>query len=405
MKTWKSKLLLIVLVTIVTLIAVTAYNWPSIQRLMSVNSLFSPEKIVSNLSNMRRLFFYKDMDGNTEDHIPFKVNLQPLPESFEYGGQTYPLADWQKQRSVTAMVVLKDGEIVHERYEQGTKQTDLRISWSVAKSFLSALMGVVVAEGAIDSLDDPVIKYVPTLKGSAYTKASIRNVLHMASGVHFNEDYLDRSSDINKMGRVLALGGSMDEFAVGILEVDRKPGTERQYVSIDTHVLGMVIRGATGRTIPDLLEEKILQPMGLAANPYYLTDGSGIAFVLGGLNMQTRDYARFGLMFAQNGVLNGTQIVPAAWVAESTVNSAPAATKATGVQKALGYGYQWWVPPEAELGEFFAVGIYGQYIYVNQQAGIVVAVNSADRRFKEGGGWVKLADVESFRAIAQHYKN
>lgn len=399
----KKKTSQFVLVAIVILLVGVFYNLGNIQRLLNANSLFSEEKIVANFSNIKGAFFSQDLNGNTDSLVPFKEQLQPLPEHFTFFGKTFSLSQWQQERSVTAMVVLKDGVIVHEQYNQGTRQNDLRISWSMAKSFLSSLLGVVYAEGAIESLDDPVIKYVPALKGSAYEKASLRNVLHMASGVHFNEDYLDSSSDINKMGRVLAIGGSMDEFAASINESDREPGAERQYVSIDTHVIGMVIRGATGRSIPELLQEKILMPMGLAADPYYATDGDGVAFVLGGLNLQTRDYARFGLMFAQNGVLNGAQIVPADWVAESTADSAPASTIASGITQAFGYGYQWWVPPAAEKGEFFAVGIYGQYIYVNQQAGVVVAVNSADRKFKDNGGWVKLVDIESFRAIAKHY--
>src|SRR5699024_857552 len=154
---------------------------------------------------------------------------------------------------------------------------------------------------AIEDIDEPVTKYVPALVGTAYDGATIRNVLQMASGVRFNEDYLDYDSDINRMGRVLALGGSMDEFAAGLTARERPPGQAWQYVSIDTHVIGMVVRGATGRSVIDLMAEKLVQPMGLEAAPFYVTDGYGTAFVLGGLNMPTRDYARFGQMFLQNG--------------------------------------------------------------------------------------------------------
>src|SRR5699024_10016887 len=107
------------------------------------------------------------------------------------------------------------------------------------------------------------------------------DVLQMASGVEFNEDYLDPKSDINKMGRALALGGSMDDYAAGFRKRDREPGAEWKYVSIDTHVAGMVIRAATGKSVIELLDEKIMQPLRLEQNPYYLTDGYGVAFVLG----------------------------------------------------------------------------------------------------------------------------
>jgi CubicO group peptidase (beta-lactamase class C family) len=225
----------------------------------------------------------------------------------------------------------------------------LRISWSVAKSYLSALMGVLVNEGTIASIDDPVTKYAPSLASSAYAGSSIRNVLNMSSGVTFDEDYLDYDSDINKMGRVLALGGSMDEFTTEIKDSFTAPGTDWKYVSIDTHVLSMVIRGAMpGSNIADLMAKHVTGPMGLEATPYYLTDGFGVAFVLGGLNQRTRDYARMGLMFLQDGRLGETKIIPADWVAASTVPSAP-----TDPDQ-YGYGYQWWMPRDARPGEFTA---------------------------------------------------
>ena len=154
----------------------------------------------------------------------------------------------------------------------------------------------------------------------------------------------------------------------------------------------MVIRGATNRTIPDLLSEKIIAPMGLEYEPYYLTDGSGVAFVLGGLNLTTRDYARMGQMFLQNGMYNGQQIVPAEWVAASTAPTAPTEPGA------IGYGYQWWVPKGAAQGEFMARGVYGQYIYINQADGVVIATNAADRKFRNPG--VADQNVDTFRLIS-----
>lgn len=253
-------------------------------------------------------------------------------------------ARWVTDRTVTSVLVLKDGQIVHEAYYQGTEADDLRISWSVAKSYLSALFGILMDEGAITSLDAPVTDYAPMLKGGAYDGATIRNVLQMTSGVTFDEDYLDYDSDINRMGRVLALGGKMDEFAAGLNETFVPPGDTWQYTSIDTHVIGMVARGATGRDIPELMAEKLIGPLGLEHSPLYLTDGVGVAFVLGGLNVTTRDYARFGQMILQNGVWQGQQIVPANWIAASTQASAPTEPDR------IGYGYQWWIPGRRNRG-------------------------------------------------------
>ncbi|MBU2983388.1 beta-lactamase family protein [Lentibacter algarum] len=373
------------LVLVIAGVALWLFKREEITRVLAVNSLFSQEKIVSNFSHMDKLFLSSPVprgDGPVTD-LPLGGPLA-LPAGYD---------DWVKTRSVTSAVVLKDGLLRHEAYYLGTGPDDKRISWSVAKSFLSALMGVVIAEGAITSIDDPVTKYAPSLKGSAYDGASIKDVLQMSSGVTFNEDYLDFWSDINKMGRVLALGQSMDGFAEGLTETYAKPGQKWQYVSIDTHVIGMVIRGATNRRIADLLSEKIIAPLGLEAEPYYVTDGHETAFVLGGLNMTTRDYARFGQMVLQNGEWQGEQIVPAAWLAESTK---PSANTAAGMRQ---YGYQWWIDPDPQEGEFFGRGIYGQYIYINKPLGVVIALNSADKLFREAGA--HESNIDMFRAIAQ----
>ncbi|SFL39446.1 serine hydrolase domain-containing protein [Shimia aestuarii] len=367
------------------LAAVVVYVWKreEIHRLLAVNSLFSEEKIVWNFSNMDQLFLTRPVSrGDTPVSDLPRGSDMTLPSGID---------DWLTARSVTSLVVLKDGRIVHESYYKDTAPDDLRISWSVAKSYLSALFGIVLAEGQIDSLDDPVTKYAPKLTGTAYDGATIRNVLQMSSGVTFDEDYLDFNSDINRMGRVLALGGTMDDFAASLSETFTAPGSQWQYVSIDTHVLGMVIRGATGRDVASLLSEKIIAPLGYEESPYYVTDGVGVAFVLGGLNIRTRDYARFGQMFLQNGMYDGVQIVPAEWAAESTT---PSANTAPGE---LQYGYQWWMPKDAQPEEFFGIGVYGQYIYVDRPSGVVIAMNSADRQFKESG--VTDSNIAMFREI------
>jgi len=353
---WLGRLLLALLLAAVV---VGLWKRDEITRLMAVNSLFSEDKIVFNFSHMDQAFLSTPVsrgDGPTAE-LAYGPEFA-LPQDVD---------DWITERDVTALVVLKDGQIAYENYFKGTEPDDLRISWSVAKSYLSALVGILLEEGAIASLDDQVTQYAPALTGTAYDGATIRNVLNMASGVVFDEDYLDKNSDINRMGRVIALGGELDEFTASLDDRFAEPGTQWQYVSIDTHVIGMVVRGATGQSVADLLSEKIIVPMGLELEPYYLTDGAGVAFVLGGLNLTTRDYARMGQMFLQDGRYNGKQIVPADWVDASTRATAPT------TPGAIGYGYQWWIPKDAVAGEFMARGVYGQYIYVNRDAGVVIA--------------------------------
>lgn len=375
------RLLRIVFLLLLVLLGLGLWKREEIGRLMAVNSLFSEEAIVRNFSNMDDLFLTRPLSRGDGP-------VSPLPAG-PYAVLPPEVAAWIEDRAVTSMLILKDGRIVHESYHLGTGEADLRISWSMAKSVLSALFGIVLAEGKIESLDDPVTRYVPRLAGSAYDGATVRDILTMSSGVAFNEDYLDFWSDINRMGRVLALGGTMDGFAADLSEREAEPGARWHYVSIDTHVLGMIIRGATGEDIPELLERHILVPMGLEQAPYYLTDGEGVSFVLGGLNMTTRDYARFGQMIAQGGVWQGRQIVPRDWVEQSIRPQAPGG---------VGYGYQWWIAEGAGPGEVNAQGIYGQYIWIDRSRGVVIVVTAADRRFEEPGRAAE--NIAVFRQIA-----
>lgn len=375
----------ILLALVLAAVVVGLWKREEITRLLAVNSLFSAEKIVHNFSNMNGAFLSVPVSRGDGP-------VSPLPQGAPL---TLPVGadQWLQDRAVTSLLVMQDGQIRYEDYYLDTGPDDRRISWSIAKSYLSILFGILLEEGAIASIDDPVTKYAPKLANTAYDGASIRNVLNMASGIVFDEDYLDKNSDINRMGRAIALGGTLDDFAASFTETFAAPGETWQYVSIDTHVLGMVIRGATGRSVTDLLTEKVIAPLGLEQDGYYVTDGAGVAFVLGGLNFTTRDFARFGQMVLQNGEYSGSQIVSADWIAESTEATAP--TK----PGKIGYGYQWWIPVRAHEGEFMGRGVYGQYLYFDQSKGLLIVTTGADRKFRQKG--VNRSNVEMFRKIAQ----
>ncbi len=389
-----------------------ALNWNHIKRLKTVNSLFDADKIVYNFSHMDSAFLHHDL-ASSPYIFTWPEARRALPETVVINGQTKPLMPLLEQLDTTALVIIKDGALIFEDYYKGTAKDDLRISWSVAKSFASGLFGKALESGQIKSLDDRVESYVPALKGSAYEGATIRNVMNMSSGVKFNEDYIDPKSDINKMGRVLGLGQSMDSFAASIKTRAFEPGSQWQYVSVDTHVLAMVLSAASGKSLHDLFNETYSANLGFGRAPFYITDGKDAAFAMGGLNLRTRDYAKFGQLFLQGGQwqdANGTtiQVIPEDWVKASTGHSAP---QLSG--RGVGYGYQWWVPmPQDGLdagphkGDFFAVGIYGQYIYVNPNLGIVIAKNAADREFTEASNGYSHSmnvNIDMMRSLAAHY--
>ena len=352
-------------------------------RLLAVNSLFEPDRIVWNFTHMDELFHSTPLPVGPPEAV------QPLLE-----GPDVALPEGSEAlieaRRLTGVLVLSDGQVTHESYHLGTGPEDRRISWSVAKSFTSAVLGILLDAGEIESLDDPVTEYAPELAGSAYEGATIRNVLQMSSGVEFDEDYFDFWSDINRMGRILAIGGSLDAFTAGLDVRAGPPGERWRYVSMDTHVLGMVMRGATGESMAELLGSRLLAPMGLGGQPVLLTDSLGQGFVLGGLNMTLRDYAMFGQLYLQDGRLGERRIVPYDWVQESTRPSAPTEPGH------LRYGYHWWMPRTGE--EFMAVGVYGQYIWVDRERRVVIAVTAADPEF--GQAAVRDEMIAWFRAIA-----
>jgi len=361
--------------------------------------LFDEDVIVANFSTMKANFptaiIKRSGEVNAFGHQP-----AALPESFEYKGEQRSMQSFLVDSSATALVVIKGNDISFEDYYQGTGELDARISWSVAKSFLSAIFGVAVHDGLIANLNQAVTDYVPELKGSGYDGVSIKNVLQMSSGVYFNEDYGDFNSDINRFGRTMALGGSFDDFA-STLTSDREQGTYMHYVSIDTHVLGMVLRAATGRSIIDYFDEKLWSKLGTEKDAIYLIDSTGEPLVLGGLNLISRDYARLGLLYRDFGVLNGEQIIPEQWVEDSITPDAPHLMpgERDNSDTKLGYGYQWWIPQQAD-SEFMASGIYGQYIYINRKADVVIVKNSANRSFMDNNKESKDIAVAAFRAIA-----
>ena len=401
------KILASILVVIAILIG---WNWDNIQRLIQVKTLFDADKIVHNFSHMDELLFADNLPKSGKAHI-WPLELKALPKTYTDRGISKNTEAMLEELQTTALVIVKDGTIVFEDYYKGTGSEDRRMSWSMSKSFVSALTGLAIERGEIKNINDPVTDYVPILKGSAYDGVPLLHVLNMASGIDFDENYLDPSSDINKMGTVLGLGGSLDEFAADQKNIVRPSGTAWQYCSIDTHVVSMVLRAATGKTLQQYFVDNLWSKIGASGDAYYSTDGDGNAFALGGLNMRTRDYALFGEIIRNDGKRGDEQIIPADWIKKSTAQSAPTAiprpTTSTENGSVFGYGYQWWLPPESD-DEVFAVGIYGQYIYINRKAGIVLAKNAAHREFMdsdEKGESYMMQNITLFRQIAEHYSD
>ncbi len=391
----------ILLLLIIALVLGLIYR-KKIARVNAVKHLFDKELIVDNFRGMNELVETTIVQKGDKPHTFARGEDMVLPETFSYGGKDHNTQEYLDHIQNTGFLILWNDTIVHEEYNLGHEPSTQHISWSVAKSFISTLMGIAIAEGKIKSIEERVTDYVPMLKGSGYDGVRIKDVLQMSSGVEFNEDYADYNSDINRMGRTIAFGSSLDEFAVS-LKNETKPGTRNHYVSIDTHVLSMVIRAATGKTITEYSEEKIWKKIGMEYDAKWIVDDYGAEFALGGLLASLRDYAKIGRLFLHKGNWNGEQIVPASWVKDATTPDAPHVMPGENnplSTSTFGYGYQWWIPTHP-MDDFTAAGVYNQYVYVNRSANLVIAFNSSNYHFTEPDDDSKNMCVALFQTIAK----
>lgn len=311
---------------------------------------------------------------------PLRAPARAWDVRYTFDGGTHSLRDFVARNDTTALVILKDDRIVYEGYYQGAEATDLFTSFSAGKSFVSTLVGLAVADGHIHSIHDPIRQYLPELTGSAYESATIKQVLQMASGTSYSEDYDDPASDIDAFASLVGRNaGGLYDFARSF-KAKRKPGTEFYYATTDTEILGALVARSTGRSLSAYMSERLWKPLGAESAGRWTIDQPGSAGreVAGGaLQLRARDYARFGALFAHRGRWNGTQIVPAAWVDEATRPQDPYVDFGRvepGSQ--IGYGYQWWCVPGPEH-RYSAEGIHGQFVFVDPGAKVVVVALSA----------------------------
>jgi CubicO group peptidase (beta-lactamase class C family) len=308
----------------------------------------------------------------------------------------------------TGLLVLKGDTVLAERYQYGRTAQNRFESASVAKTVLGMLIGIAVSEGKIKSLDDKAGEYVPDLKGHPYGETSIRDLLTMSSGIAFQE--FDTSTR-NEGRRLInnTIFQKTEGGADAVKEFNRREapaGTHFNYASADSEVLGLVLAKATGQPVATYLSEKIWQPMGAEANATWLVDKGGYEATYCCLNATLRDFARFGMLLANSGALDGKQIIPAGWVKAATTPQAPHLRAGVATQW-NGYGYQTWILGDADPREgrkpsesrfFAAFGLRGQAIFVDPLTKLVVvhtAVWAGDgNEQKERGAqfelWFKL---------------
>lgn len=314
------------------------------------------------------------------------------------GGKNHDLYDYMSMNRVAGLMVLKNGETVFEDYELGNDEDTRWMSMSIAKSITSTLVGAAIRDGKIERIDDRVDTYLPALKGTVYDGVTIRQILLMSSGVKWNERYTDPASDRRRMldlqigqepHTILQFMGSLDRLG--------EPGAVWTYSTGETHILGELVAAATGRPLADYLSEKIWSRAGMERDAtWWLESPDGLEVGGSGLSATLRDYARFGQFILEDGTIGGERILPEGWVRQ-----AGAPHEIGG--RMVDYGYMWWPVSQndgfEQDGAFAAIGIFGQYIYINPRRQVVIAMWGAQS--KPEGSW-PVDEYDFLEAVARH---
>ncbi len=327
---------------------------------------------VNTFRNIDRLFPTRIVKrGSTITELP--TRLRSMEDfSFTSGGSEFDLIDVMTLNAVTGLLILHQGEIVFEQYQRGNEQNTRWMSMSVVKSITALLVGAAIQDGHIDSIDDPLVRYLPQLKGSAYDGVTVRQVLLMASGVAWNETYTDPDSDRRHMleAQISQQPGAILELMAGLPRA-AEPGTHWNYSTGETQVVGALVHAATGQWVADYLSAKLWAPLGMESDAsWWLESPGGLEIGGSGLSATLRDYARFGLFMLNDGVIGGESVLPKGWMQQ-------AAARHTVGSAEVEYGYMLW-PLHGR--SYSAIGIFGQFVFVDPDSDLVVAMWSAQSK-------------------------
>jgi CubicO group peptidase (beta-lactamase class C family) len=348
-------------------------------------------------STLARALIWRESDVGDQDRFPARripagARASSLPAGLERklvinaGGQE--LDEFLRDTETLAFVVVHKDRLVRERYFGGSSRETLLTSFSVAKSFVSTLVGIAIDEGLIGSVDDRVTKYLPELaaRDPRFREISLRHLLTMSSGLRYQE------------GRFLSLGDDtytyygvdLRDVALKRVRIAGPPGVAWEYNNYHPLLLGLVLERTTGTSVSNFMATRLWQPLGAEGDATWNLDSerSGFEKMESGLNARAVDYARFGLLLLHHGEWNGRRIVSGDWVRVAT-----GANTTTDPAYYYGYRYFWWLDVERQ-GRFYAFGKYGQYVYVAPDADAVVV------RFGRDWGVDNVTWLAAFREIA-----
>ena len=331
---------------------------------MSAKSLltWTPEQQLKGYPNIHRIYHTRKIGASSKKLDLTSADLRLDDFTYIHQKQPKTIDDYFEELNTAGLIVLKNGELVFEKYALGHDEKQTWISFSVAKSVVSMLYGAAIKDGYIESVNDLASTYLPSLNEGAYKDTTIKNILQMASGVKWNEDYEDLDSDVASSPiQILDLIQYM-----GNLKKLHPAGTHFNYNTGETNLAGAVLRAAIGNNLSTYLHKKIWEPFGMESDAHWMLDeADGVEYGGCCLNATLRDYARLGLYALRHGELSpGNGSLPDNWMLDSTSPS----------EGANYYGYYWWLRSD---GSYRATGIFGQFIWVDPSEQLVVAIHSA----------------------------
>jgi CubicO group peptidase (beta-lactamase class C family) len=332
-----------------------------------------------------------------------KLDAEPRIRWIADRGRSLSIDDYLARERVMGLMIIKDGVIQVERYQYERTPAQRFVSNSMAKSIVSLAVGIALQEGKIASLDDRADKYATKMAGTLYGETTIRNLLRMSSGAHFEERY-DGKDDLERFGRAVIRGG-VEEAAKVITVRDAPQGSRFSYASAETEVLAGVLRGATGMSLSEYLGPRLWQAMGAETSALWRAERTGLERAAGNFNATLRDYGRLGIVLANDGLRPDTkqQVIPRDYLLEATDwRRAPAAFRPRTATPYYGYNYQFWTFP-TEKRRFAMLGVYGQMIFVDPELKLVMVQTTANATAKAGETTLgKNADA-FWRGVVEHY--
>lgn len=319
--------------------------------------------------------------GGYEKFLPFRTvkagtptllpkAQAPAPITYEFQGKPSTLKDYLGRRRVTSLLILQDGVIQHEHYQYDRNDRHRFNSASMGKSILGLLVGLAIEDGAIRSVDDPIIGYLPQLRGTAMERLTVKHLLTMSTGLAWSEGAAS-GAHYRRMLDLMEKTGGMDiVLAFKDLEARSPPGSAFFYSSFDSELLGRVLAAALRKNVAAYLEEKVWRPMGAEADAVWYTDRANVERTNCCIGATTRDFGRIGAILANKGQWNGKQIIPTRWIDDMAASHGPHLERVAIDREArMGYGFHIWRIRE---GQIALRGHRGQVVFVDQKTKTVL---------------------------------